>query len=46
MKLHLFGVKGDIGPCKSVPPNVKYQMENSIHEVLKSKKSEKATYEF
>ena len=46
MKLHLSGVKGDIGPCNSVPSNVKYRMENSIHEVLKSKKSAQATYEF
>ncbi|RVW87671.1 hypothetical protein CK203_041218 [Vitis vinifera] len=24
MKLHLAGVKGDIGPCKSVPPDVRF----------------------
>ena len=46
MKLHLARVKGDIGPRKSIPPNVKYRMENSLQEVVKSKKSAQATYEF
>ena len=46
MKLHLAGVKGDIGPCKSVPPDVKYRMENSLQEIVKSKKLAQATYEF
>ena len=46
MKLHLAGVKGDIVPCKSVPPNVKYRMENSLQEIVKSKKLAQATYEF
>ena len=46
MKQHLAGVKGDIGPCRSVPPDVKYQMENSLQEVVKSKKASQADYEF
>ena len=32
MKQHLAGVKRDIGPCKSVPPDVRFQMENSFQE--------------
>ena len=35
---HLAGIKGDIGPCRSVTLDVKYQMENSLQEVVKSKK--------
>ena len=46
MKLHLAGVKGDIGPCKSVPSNVKYRVENSLQEIIKSKKLDQETYEF
>ena len=46
MKLHHAEVKGDIGSCKSVPPNVKYKMENFLQNVEKSKKSAQATYEF
>ena len=45
MKLHLTRVKGDIGPSKLVPPDVKYRMENSLKEVVKSKKSAQATYD-
>ena len=33
MKQHLVGVKGNIGPCKSVPPDVKFRMENSLQEL-------------
>ena len=46
MKQHFAGVKGDIGPCRSVPPDVKYRMENSLQEVIKSKKASQAAYEF
>ena len=46
MKQHLAGVKGDIGPCRSVPPDVKNRMENSLQEVIKSKKASQAGYEF
>ena len=46
MKQHLAGVKGDIGPCRLSPPDVKYQMENSLQEVVKSKKASQAAYEF
>ena len=30
IKKHLVVVKGDIGPCKSVPPDVRFRMENSL----------------
>ena len=30
MKQHLAEVKGDIGPCKSIPPDVRFRMENSL----------------
>ena len=39
MKQHFTGVKGDIGQCRWVPPDVKYRMENSLQEVVKSKKA-------
>ena len=39
MKQHLAGVKGDIGPCKSVPPDVRFRMENSLQEFVNSKKA-------
>ncbi|RVW71235.1 hypothetical protein CK203_058830 [Vitis vinifera] len=45
MKQHLPGVKGDIGPCKSVPPDVKFRMENSLQEFVNSKKAAQEAYE-
>ena len=45
MKQHLAGVKGDFGPCKSIPPNVRFQMENSLQEFVNSKKTTQETYE-
>ncbi|RVX06676.1 hypothetical protein CK203_029482 [Vitis vinifera] len=45
MKQHLAGVKGDIGPCKSVPPDVKFRMENSLQEFVNSKKAAQEAYE-
>ena len=30
IKQHLARVKGDIGPCKSVPSYVRFRMENSL----------------
>ena len=39
MKNHLAGVKGDIGPCKYVPPDVRFRMENSLQELVKSKQA-------
>ncbi|RVW83525.1 hypothetical protein CK203_054213 [Vitis vinifera] len=41
MKLHLAGVKEDIGPCKLVPPNVRFCMENSLQEFVNAKKATK-----
>ena len=46
MKQHLAGVRGDIRPCRHVPPNVKYRMENSLQEVVKPKKASQAACEF
>ena len=46
MKIHLARVKEDIGPCKSVPLDVNYRMENSLQEVVKSKKAAQETNEF
>ncbi|RVW19500.1 hypothetical protein CK203_116530 [Vitis vinifera] len=46
MKLHLAGVKGDIGPCKSVPPDVRFRMENSLQEFVNAKKATKEADEY
>ncbi|RVW40387.1 hypothetical protein CK203_092424 [Vitis vinifera] len=46
MKQHLVGVKGDIGPCKSVPPDVRFRMENSLQEFVNSKKATQEAYEY
>ena len=46
MKLHLARLNGDIGPCMSILLDVKCWMENSLQEVVKSKKSAQETYEF
>ena len=46
MKPHLTRVKGDIRLSKSIPPDVKYRMENFLQEVVKSKKAAQTTYEF
>ena len=46
MKQHLVGVKGDICPCKSVPPNVRFRMENSFQEFFNSKKATQEAYEY
>ena len=43
---HLVGVKGNIGPCKSVPPDVKFRMENSLQEFVNSKKAKQEAYEY
>nr|CAN66693.1 hypothetical protein VITISV_032487 [Vitis vinifera] len=45
MKQHLAGVKGNIGPCKSVPPDVQFRMENSLQEFVNSKKAAQEAYE-
>ena len=39
MKQHFTEVKGNIGSCKSVPPDVRFQMENSLQEFVNSKKA-------
>ncbi|KAL6311806.1 hypothetical protein AAG906_018587 [Vitis piasezkii] len=46
MKQHLPRVKGDIGPCKSVPPNIIFRMENSLQEFVNSKKATQEAYEY
>ncbi|XP_010659190.2 uncharacterized protein LOC100241297 [Vitis vinifera] len=45
MKQHLARVKGDIGPCKSVPLDVRFRMENSLQEFVNSKKATQEAYE-
>ena len=45
MKQHLTRVKGDIGPCKSVPPYVRFRMENSLQKFVNSKKATQEAYE-
>ena len=45
MKKHLTRAKGDIGPCKSIPPNVRFRMENSLQELVKSKQGAQEAYE-
>ena len=44
MKQHFVGVKGDIGLCKSVPPDVRFQMENSLQEFMNFKKATQEAY--
>ena len=39
MKQHLARVKGNIGPCKLVPPYVRFRIENSLQEFVNSKKA-------
>ena len=46
MKQHFPRVKWDIGPCKSIPPNVKFRMENSLQEFVNSKKATQEAYEY
>ena len=46
MKQHLARMKRDIGPCKSVPPYVRFRMENSLQEFVNSKKATQKTYEY
>ena len=46
MKQHLVGMKEDIGPCKSIPSNVRFQMKNSLQEFLNSKKVAQEAYEY
>ena len=46
MKQHLAGVKVNIGPCKSVPPDVRFRMENYLQEFMNSKKATQKAYEY
>ena len=39
MKQHFAEVKENIGSCKSVPPNVRFRMENSLLGFVNSKKA-------
>ena len=45
MKQHFAEVKENIGSCKSVPPNVRFWMENSLQEFVNSKKAAQEVYE-
>ena len=46
MKQHFTEVKGNIGSCKSVPPDVRFQMENSLQEFVNSKKAAQEAYKY
>ena len=46
MKKHLVEVKEGIRPCKSIPPDVRFQMENSLQEFVKSKRIAHKAYEY
>ena len=46
MKQHLARVKEDIGPCKAVPLDVRFQMKNSLQEFMNSKKATQEAYEY
>ena len=46
MKQHLVGMKEDIGLCKSIPSNVRFQMKNSLQKFLNSKKVAQEAYEY
>ena len=46
MKQHLTGVKGNIGLCKSVPPDVRFRMENSLQEFVNWKKATQEAHEY
>ena len=39
-------MKGDIGLCKSVSPDVRFRMENSLQEFVNSKKATQEAYEY
>jgi hypothetical protein len=40
-KYHLAGIKGQVGPCKSAPDDVKWQMKQLIEDLKKSKETKK-----
>ena len=44
MKQHLVWVKWDIGPCKSIPLDVRFWMENSLQKFVNSKKATQEAY--
>ncbi|KAL0288458.1 UNVERIFIED_CONTAM: hypothetical protein Sradi_7097100 [Sesamum radiatum] len=44
MKQHLVGKKGEIRPCQKVPPDVRYQMEQSIKEIIEKKRENQERY--
>ena len=39
-------MKWDIGPCKSIPPDVRFLMENSLQEFVNYKKVVQEAYEY
>ena len=46
MKQYLAGVKEDIGPCKSVPLDVRFQMKNYLQKFVNSKKRTQEAYDY
>ena len=45
MKKHLAGMKGDIGPYKSIPPDIRFLMEISLQALVRSKQGAQEAYE-
>ena len=41
MKYHLSGIKGEVEPCKKVPPEVKWQMKQLVDEMTMEKERRK-----
>ncbi|KAL0447945.1 UNVERIFIED_CONTAM: hypothetical protein Slati_1922400 [Sesamum latifolium] len=44
MKQHLAGKKGEIRVCPKVPPDVRYQMEQALKEIVEKKKENRENY--
>ena len=45
MKKHLVGKKWEIGPCKKVPPDVKFRIEEALKEISEKKRPREELYE-
>ena len=41
LKYHLAGIKGEVEPCKKVPPDVKWQMKQLIDDLTMEKEKRK-----
>ncbi|XP_057502957.1 uncharacterized protein LOC130786623 [Actinidia eriantha] len=45
MKQHLAGKLGEVGPCKKVPADVRFRMEECLKSISENKRQSKETYE-